>query len=85
MTRAVDRAIDLCGKPSVPAMDTGFEFITRAADEWTPQRGIPCQAVGGLHRTESLAAGFARHMMKPIDFDELLFEVQAQAQRAGLA
>jgi CheY-like chemotaxis protein len=33
----------------------------------------------------SLAAGFARHMMKPIDFDELLFEVQAQAQRAGLA
>ena len=33
----------------------------------------------------SLAAGFARHMMKPIDFDELLLEVQAQAQRTGLA
>jgi DNA-binding response OmpR family regulator len=33
----------------------------------------------------SLAAGFSRHMVKPIDFDELLFEVQAQAERAGLA
>lgn len=33
----------------------------------------------------SLAAGFARHLMKPIDLDELVLEVQAQAKRAGLA
>jgi DNA-binding response OmpR family regulator len=33
----------------------------------------------------SLAAGFARHMVKPVDFDELLVEVEARAERVGLA
>jgi putative transposase len=40
VTRALDRAIELHGKPGLLVMDNGPEFTSRALDSWAYKRGI---------------------------------------------
>jgi len=63
VTRALDRAIDIYGKPGTLVMDNGSELTSRAIIEWAGSRGIelvwiePLKPIQNAH-AESFNARF---------------------------